>query len=127
MSADLFDWTENEDVVVRTQMGIAIFENVRGEICVRQEGMFHPDEDQWITFGRDNAAAIARRILEVARVDLQSPDRVALRAPKDRTAAERQRRRRDKHSDVTPAVTTGDRDSTVTGRDGHALKAVANG
>ena len=105
--ADIFPWEDNDQVVVKTRMGIAVFWNVHGDICVRQEGQYHPDEDMWVTFSREDARAVAQAILNLAG------ETTGQIMPKDRTAADRQRRCRDKHRDI--GVT--ERDVTAAPRD----------
>jgi hypothetical protein len=97
---DDFDWYgNNPDIVVTTQMAVAVFENERGEICVRQQSEPWQDNDLWVTFSKDRAVIIARAVLKVAGLDLSS---LATTAPqRDSTAAERQRRHRDKRRDET--------------------------
>lgn len=58
--SDAFDWneTENENVVVRTQMAIAVYLNPCGELVIRQEGQFHPDEDVFIVIAPGNVPAV---------------------------------------------------------------------
>lgn len=68
-----FSWIDNPDVVVKMQMPIAIFENSRAEVCIRQQGEDWQDEDQWVTFSKDRVVTVVRAILEVAGID---PDEV---------------------------------------------------
>ena len=61
---DDFDWYgNNPDIVVTTQMAVAVFENERGEICVRQQSEPWQDNDLWVTFSKDRAVIIARAVL----------------------------------------------------------------
>jgi hypothetical protein len=96
-----FDWIDNPDIVLSTQMAVAVFENARGEVCLRQQAEPWQDEDQWVTFTKDRALDVARRILEVAGIDLDAQAHALPALKKDTTAAERQRRRRARNN-VTP-------------------------
>jgi hypothetical protein len=69
MSDDNFDW-QSDDVVVPTQPAIAVYLNVNGAVCIRQEGQFGTDDDVWIYLAKDHAVTVARAILEAAGVDL---------------------------------------------------------
>jgi hypothetical protein len=123
--SDEFTWCDNPDVVIPTQPAIAVFENTNGAVCIRQEGQFGTDEDAWVFFSKDRALTVARAILDVAGIEPvdafpeiwttamhnignsagPSQDR------KDHTAAERQRRYRERHADrnaVTRDTVTGD-------------------
>jgi len=115
MSGAEFDWFGGEDVAVREQAAIAVYQNVRGDIAIRQRGDFNPDtldiEDVVIVVTPRHAAELARAILDLAEPE-QAPAPLALAAPPDRTAAARQRRYRNAKrngSTVTPAVTIPDR------------------
>ena len=124
--SDAFDWTEPENTVVRTQMAIAVYLNPFGELVIRQEGQFHPDEDTWIVIAPDNVPAVIEAMQEVMGVNSASVGN------KDLTAANRQRRHRDRHRDnrdgvtpITGAVTVTDRDAVTPDRDSLPLLAAA--
>lgn len=116
-----FDWIDSaEDVVVPEQAAIAVYLNPRGDVVIRQQAQYHPDEDTWIVVAPDRAQAVADAIVEAARLavyhpeddELAPPAERTAAVPKDPTAAERQRRYRERHRNSHGA----DRD--VTGRDG---------
>lgn len=98
MSAD-FNWHRDESVAVRDQPGIAVYRNSVGDITIRQRGDVDPEtyeeNDAIVTVTGRNAAALARAILALAEPDGATPQ-LALPAPGDRTAAERQRRHRER-------------------------------
>lgn len=98
MSAD-FDWHRDVAVAVRHQPAIAVYRNSIGDITIRQRGDVDPEtyeeNDAIVTVTRHNAAALARAILALAD-PAGAPPQLALPAPVDRTAAERQRRHRDR-------------------------------
>jgi hypothetical protein len=93
MTTKDFDWYgDSESVVVRHQPAIAVYLNPHGEVVIRQEGQY--DEDHWIYVTRDNALKVAQAILEAPDKDCEAEP--LLSAPKDKTAAERMRRYRNK-------------------------------
>jgi hypothetical protein len=94
MTTKDFDWYGNtESVVVRHQPAIAVYLNPHGEVVIRQEGQY--DDDHWIYVTRDNAFKVAQAVLELAGLeDCEAVPRPS--APKDKTAAERMRRYRNK-------------------------------
>lgn len=100
MAEDGFEWFQNSDVVVETQMAIAVYESVQGKVCILQQGDYQT-EDNCIIIAKDRARAVAMAILRVAgdAIPEQQDERpAAQQAPKDPTAAERQRRYRDKRN-----------------------------
>ncbi|MEY9421110.1 MULTISPECIES: hypothetical protein [Bradyrhizobium] len=96
--SDDFDWND-VDIIVPAQGAIAVYENPLGNIVVR-EGVPYPEDDRWIVFLPQYAEVIVRKIIEVAELPFALVPNEAQAAigssPKDVTAAERQRRRRDK-------------------------------
>lgn len=112
MAKEYFNWWANEDVIVREQQAIAVYPNGQGDVVIRQSGHLYED-DVWIVLGPQHAPALARAILEAAcyshqEIEVELDAVPALPAPrKDRTAAERQRRyreRRNGHETVTPEL-----------------------
>jgi hypothetical protein len=93
-----FDWIDSaEDVVVPEQAAIAVYLNPKGDVVIRQAGQYHPDEDNWIVVAPDHAPRVAEAILEAAGLAVYHPEDDQAAEPKDRTAAERQRRYRERH------------------------------
>ncbi len=91
-----FDWWAAEKqglVAVREQAPIAVYLNPRGCVVIRQQNDF--DDDSWILVEPDRVRALAEAIVRLAE-----PERLALPPPspavKDTTAAERQRRYRER-------------------------------
>ena len=108
-----FDWDDvADDVVVPEQAAIAVDANRKGSVVIRQAGYYGPDEDMWIVVAPDRAPAVADAILRIAGQCGAEPRSRQTASPMDPTAAERQRRCRNRNRDWP--VT--DRD--VTGRDG---------
>jgi hypothetical protein len=93
--SDEFDW-HDPSVVVRTQLAIAVYQNNHGEVVIRQEGQFGPDEEVFIVVAPANARAVAEAILrEIGEEDRQA-EPARLPATRDNTNAERQRRYRER-------------------------------
>lgn len=102
-----FDWCKDrDDLIVEEQAAIAVYTNPRGSIVIRQKGDLDPEtytyEDAWIVVEPRYAAELARAILALAP---QSVAPLALPAPADKTAAERQRRHRDRKRNGGDTVT----------------------
>jgi hypothetical protein len=116
MSDDDFDW-DDVDVVIPHQASIAVYINPHGDVVIRQDGDWYRRDDAWIVVRPENARRLAEAIMELA--EPEALPRLALPAPADRTAAERQRRYRNAKrngSTVTPTVT-----GSVTRRDAPEL------
>jgi len=60
-----FDWSDAEAVVVPAQPAIAVYFNPRGEIVIRQEAQFHPDEDHFVYVGRKNLRPLIERLQQI--------------------------------------------------------------
>jgi hypothetical protein len=103
-----FSWhRDRDDIVVAEQQPIALYLNPRGDLVIRQPGI---DEDDMIVVTLQNAPALARAILRAAGVDDEPAAAAVQPAPKDRTAAERMRRHRERQRNGQQPVT----------RNGHA-------
>jgi hypothetical protein len=129
----------DHSIVVRGQPAIAVYLNPHDEVVIRQEGQYDPSDDHFVYVTKPNALMVARAVLEAAGVNVEfitpsvarlmieradidwrsvnedfseraSPEETL--PPKDRTAAERQRRHRaNKRNGVTvtaPTVTERD-------------------
>lgn len=107
MSDDDFDW-DDADVDVPHQARITVYTNPDGHIVIRQEGDWYRKDDPWIVVLPENAQRLVDAILALA----EPAPRLALPAPGDRTAAERQRRYRERHRNGS--TVTGDRNDSVT-------------
>ena len=91
MSASLdFDWDDNaDDIVQQSVERVAIFTNPNGDLVIRQERCWDQEDDTWIIIARGNVgAAIAKMRGAIG----EEPS-----TPRDHTAAERQRRYRQRH------------------------------
>jgi hypothetical protein len=102
-----FEGDAFEGNVIQQQVEkVAVYANPHGDIVVRQERRWDEEEDVFIVIARAHAFAAARAILDAAgiRQDLVAEHDEQPR-PKDRTAAERQRRCRARKRD---AAVTGD-------------------
>lgn len=62
-----FDWSDGEAVVVPAQPAIAVYFNPRGEIVIRQESQYHPDEDHFVYVGRKNLRPLIERLQQIDR------------------------------------------------------------
>jgi hypothetical protein len=80
-----FDWAMTASVVLHEQPQIAVYESDSGHVVVRREQSSNEDNDAVIIIAPENAVAICDAILAAAGIAEQ---------PGDRTATERQRRRR---------------------------------
>ncbi len=98
---DDFNWNEPNSVIVRHQPAIAVYLNDDDEVVIRQQGHYGPDEDQWIYIAKENVQKVVQAILANAGI----VDGAIAPPPRDRTAAERQRRYRERHrNSVTPVT-----------------------
>ena len=116
--SDAFDWNEADNVTVSTQMAIAVYLNTFGELVIRQEGQFHPDEDAWIVIAPNNVPAVIQAMQQVMGMTTRT-------VTKDPTAANRQRRHREKHRDIRDGATPVTDADTVTDHDRFPLLAAA--
>ena len=122
-----FDWHDANEVIVREQPAIAVYINPAGDIVLRQRGDCF-DDDAWIWFHPEHAAAVAAAILEAAALDapVSTPEPTQVDSkPKDSTGAGRQRRYRErkKKESTSELFDREDRDvtrDTVTGKGGAA-------
>jgi hypothetical protein len=101
-SSSEFDWQcsaeEKEYIAVRQQRAIGIYLNPHDEVVIRQEGHYGPEEDHWIYITKDNVPKV-QALLETAGFETAttSGEPLLLQKPEPLTAAERQKRNRDKH------------------------------
>lgn len=114
MSGD-FDWTDKESITIGEQLAVAVYENPRGDIVIRQQD-WYGDEDDWVIVAKQNVPALCRALFAAAGIDAQTTTVTLL--PARSSGAERQKRYRQRHApgdgcdgDVTP------RDGGVTRRD----------
>ena len=108
-----FNWSEvADDIVVRQQSEIAVYANPDGAIVIRMAGHYGIDEDMWVVFQPAHAQAVAEAIMATATAI--EADTQTAPARRDRTAAARQKRYRDRHA-VTRDAVTDDRDGNGRG------------
>ena len=98
MDGDTFDWNPTKDevhsIVIRDQPAIAVYINPHDEIVVRQRDHYGYD-DQFVYITKENVPQVAERMLALAgypTCEILSPE------PKDKTAAARQKRYKDRHA-----------------------------
>ena len=124
-----FDWREDPSIVCEEQPALAVYTNPRGQCVLRQERRWDEEDDTVILICCENALAVVRAILVAVGMndlklyrecgmggeDIDWPEEPFARReaadeskPKDSTAAERQRRRRQKLRNM---VTRDNRDS----------------
>ncbi len=110
-----FDWLDDDSIAVREQSAIAVYQNRWGHLVIRQEADPYEAEDAIINVAPQNVAALVEVILRTA--GLEPPPQLLLPSPaQDRTAAERQKRYRDKHRNAARDALRHDRNG-VTLRD----------
>jgi len=98
-----FDWCADNSIVAREQPATAVYRNQDDAVVVRQARCLGDAADSFVVIQRNNAQAIADAILKAAGITTTT-------APRDPTAAKRQRQRRARVRDVA-----------VSDRDGHAV------
>jgi hypothetical protein len=55
---------------VPTQLAIAVYLNVNGDVCIRQEGQYGADEDVYIVVTRQNLVPLIARLEQIERGDV---------------------------------------------------------
>jgi hypothetical protein len=61
-----FDWREDECVVLKEQLAVAVYPNSHGAIVIRQERAWDEDSDTLILIEPCNASAVAEALLAAA-------------------------------------------------------------
>jgi hypothetical protein len=116
-----FDWKSDDSIAVCEQPAIAVYENKCGQVTLRRERSWDEEDDVFIPIAKDNVLTVIAHILRAAGMfdielirardgggseDVQLQDLIVGGAvvepwdelsrsvPKDKTAAERQRRYR---------------------------------
>lgn len=96
MTSGSFNWNKDPDVVIRQQLAVAAWLNERGELVILQQRDWCDEYDTTIVIAPGNIQALIDKLLfcmdqlaEVLGGEVAQPRR-------DPTAAERQRRRRQK-------------------------------
>jgi hypothetical protein len=115
-----FDWKALEErcIVQQRVMRVAIYSNPSGDVVIRQERDWDEEDDPFIIIARANVPAAIEQMLMASGHEAPEVVRSA-HQPKDPTAAERQRRRREKLKRDAEA------ESRVTDRDELSLQLIA--
>ena len=98
-----FSWNpredEHHDIVVRHQPAIAVYLNPHDEVVIRQQDQYDESDDSFVYVTKDNVLRVVQRRLEVAGIELATSfaELLLLPPPKNKTAAERMRRHRNKN------------------------------
>jgi hypothetical protein len=101
------DWYHDRDCIcVAEQLQIAVFENGRGDIVIRQQDPMG-DDDDWVIVAKGNVPALCRALMEAAGLEMQQPT-VTLLPPAKSSGAERSRRYRERHAQRDGGVTLRD-------------------
>jgi hypothetical protein len=66
MSSLDFDWVKDDSVVIKRQPALAIYQNAAGDIVVRSEGDYSPDEDGFVYIRPEHAARVCAAIMAYA-------------------------------------------------------------
>ncbi|MDE2467140.1 MAG: hypothetical protein KGO02_26020 [Alphaproteobacteria bacterium] len=61
-----FDWSDDECVILKEQMAVAVYPNSRGDVVIRQEHGWDEDSDRLILIQPCNAKAVADALLAAA-------------------------------------------------------------
>jgi hypothetical protein len=65
---DDFDWSNDEDIVLREQQSIAIYRNKYEGIVIRQERRWNEDEDTVIVITRENIGTFVDKLCDAVGV-----------------------------------------------------------
>lgn len=93
---DDYMYWDREQVLIPVQMPVAVFSNSDGNVVIRQAGDWYRQDDPFIVLTPENARIVATAVANLAAELLTPEAPLALPAPADRTAAERQRRHRER-------------------------------
>lgn len=63
-----FDWFDDESIVLRPQLAVAIYNNERGGLVIRQERDWNEESDTFIVIAPENVAAFVDRITDAAGI-----------------------------------------------------------
>ena len=91
--SDRFDWIDNGAIITHDQPGIAIYLNGYGQACIRQEARGYDEEDPFIVVNLESLPAVIAALQDL----LPAHEGEAGQQPRDTTAAQRQRRYRERH------------------------------
>jgi hypothetical protein len=74
-----FDWTSN-DVVVRQQDAVAVYQNPYGDVVIRREAAWDEENDVCVVIARQNVPAVVEAILHTAGLEPEDPGGADARA-----------------------------------------------
>jgi hypothetical protein len=63
-----FDWFSDDSIVLRPQLAVAIYQNERGGLVIRQERNWDEDNDTFIVISPENISAFIDKITDVAGI-----------------------------------------------------------
>ena len=117
-----FDWTDEETVLVREQLTLAVYVNPYGQVVLRRERTLDEDDDTFIVISSEFVPQVARALMSAASHEVEFEPGAKLAQgengkSRDKTAAERQRRyrKRKRNGDgVTPVTPVTRNAETVT-------------
>lgn len=89
-----FDWSDDETIVCYEQPKSKVYFNPQGQVVIRQQAAGYRDEDSFVFFNRENIPALIAALRGCIHEDAAP----ATTSAKDRTAAERQRRYRQRRN-----------------------------
>jgi hypothetical protein len=70
--SDDFCWgSDNDSIIIPHQPAIAVYFNPPGEVVIRQEGHYHPDEDHWIYIQIENLDPLIAKLQRIARREIE--------------------------------------------------------
>jgi hypothetical protein len=109
-STDTNFWRDNPEVVLPEQLAIAVYTNQNADIVVRQERAWDEDSDVFVIIAKENVRRVAEALLAEIGEDLRPTIAGLLPAPSGSrsSGAERQKRYRDRHRNVTHNATPDD-------------------
>lgn len=67
-----FNWgSDNDSIIIPHQPAIAVYFNPRGEVVIRQEGHYRPDEDHWIVVQIQNLDPLIDQLQRIASREIE--------------------------------------------------------
>lgn len=101
-----FDWNRKDaPVVLQQQRKTAIYMNPASDVVIRQEADWDEENDPFVVIGAQNLRRVIASLTELADEIEGGERQPADRPTKDPTAADRQRRRRERISGASNVIT----------------------
>lgn len=75
-----FNWATDDSIAVQSQPGIAVYLNPSGDVVIRQEGYYGPEEDQFVVISPGNVHKVAAKMIEVANETPETDDQAEANA-----------------------------------------------